>query len=247
MRHTLRTALLSAVAATIALASSAQAASIDQSNVAATPVTTSQTIANNIQVQSGTFDLAGLQFVTAGISGQLTQVDLQLAQALNNGTPVPVGGGVLYIAQGSINSSGQASGNVLAQVPFSTSIINGFNTWTSINVAGLNINFNAGDQFILALEGTDDNNLSNYRWATTGSSAYAGGDGYLGYDSTAQGNYTWITSGTNVPTRDYGFRTWVQAAVPEPGTWALMLLGLGFVGYALRRRPVRLGSVALTT
>lgn len=27
------------------------------------------------------------------------------------------------------------------------------------------------------------------------------------------------------------------AAVPEPGTWAMMILGLGVVGYAMRRRP----------
>lgn len=27
------------------------------------------------------------------------------------------------------------------------------------------------------------------------------------------------------------------AAVPEPGTWAMMILGFGVVGYAMRRRP----------
>lgn len=29
----------------------------------------------------------------------------------------------------------------------------------------------------------------------------------------------------------------IVAAVPEPGSWALMLLGFGFVGVAMRRRP----------
>ncbi|VXC85379.1 FxDxF family PEP-CTERM protein [Sphingomonas sp. 8AM] len=28
-----------------------------------------------------------------------------------------------------------------------------------------------------------------------------------------------------------------ESAVPEPGTWALMILGFGIVGYAMRRRP----------
>ena len=30
----------------------------------------------------------------------------------------------------------------------------------------------------------------------------------------------------------------VAAAVPEPGTWAMMLLGFGAVGYSMRRRKV---------
>jgi len=29
----------------------------------------------------------------------------------------------------------------------------------------------------------------------------------------------------------------VAAAIPEPGTWAMMLVGFGAVGYAMRRRP----------
>lgn len=31
--------------------------------------------------------------------------------------------------------------------------------------------------------------------------------------------------------------TFTAAAVPEPATWALMILGFGVVGYSLRRRP----------
>lgn len=37
----------------------------------------------------------------------------------------------------------------------------------------------------------------------------------------------------------------VAAAVPEPATWAMMILGFGLVGYAVRRRAVRyVGVVA---
>ncbi|MEH3123111.1 MAG: FxDxF family PEP-CTERM protein [Sphingomonas phyllosphaerae] len=35
-----------------------------------------------------------------------------------------------------------------------------------------------------------------------------------------------------------GTVSWTSnSAVPEPGTWALMILGFGVVGYAMRRRP----------
>lgn len=31
----------------------------------------------------------------------------------------------------------------------------------------------------------------------------------------------------------------VSSAVPEPGTWVMMLIGFGAVGYAMRRRPTK--------
>lgn len=34
----------------------------------------------------------------------------------------------------------------------------------------------------------------------------------------------------------------VAAPVPEPGTWAMMLLGFGAVGYGMRRRPTKTGT-----
>lgn len=37
----------------------------------------------------------------------------------------------------------------------------------------------------------------------------------------------------------------VTPAVPEPASWALMILGFGVVGYALRRRHVRYGGAQL--
>ncbi|WP_294198354.1 FxDxF family PEP-CTERM protein [uncultured Sphingomonas sp.] len=36
--------------------------------------------------------------------------------------------------------------------------------------------------------------------------------------------------------RATGTVSWTSSAVPEPGTWALMILGFGVVGYAMRRR-----------
>ncbi len=36
--------------------------------------------------------------------------------------------------------------------------------------------------------------------------------------------------------RATGTVSWTSSAVPEPGTWALMILGFGVVGYSMRRR-----------
>ena len=47
-----------------------------------------------------------------------------------------------------------------------------------------------------------------------------------------------IQSGTNITFRKAVFEA--SAFVPEPSTWALMILGFGAVGGAMRRRPARL-------
>lgn len=36
----------------------------------------------------------------------------------------------------------------------------------------------------------------------------------------------------------------MPAAVPEPATWAIMIAGLGMIGYAVRRRSVKFASTA---
>ena len=49
---------------------------------------------------------------------------------------------------------------------------------------------------------------------------------------------TLVISGTTGGNGAYGGSlTFSTAAVPEPAAWALMILGFGVVGYALRRRP----------
>lgn len=53
--------------------------------------------------------------------------------------------------------------------------------------------------------------------------------GYWGFDNA---------TGPNVPDFSYGLWTMTAAPVPEPETYALMLAGLGLVGFAAKRRDV---------
>ncbi|WP_375404086.1 PEPxxWA-CTERM sorting domain-containing protein [uncultured Sphingomonas sp.] len=80
---------------------------------------------------------------------------------------------------------------------------------------------------------------------------FTNGDNFLGFRTTVSGlNYYGYAYTTNARLNSYGFETvagrevtatveQAVAAVPEPGTWALMVLGFGAVGYAMRRRRAR--------
>ena len=50
------------------------------------------------------------------------------------------------------------------------------------------------------------------------------------------GTYTLTISGNNRSTGSLGGTVTITNAVPEPGTWAMMLLGFGAAGLAMRRR-----------
>jgi hypothetical protein len=57
------------------------------------------------------------------------------------------------------------------------------------------------------------------------------------------GTYSSITW-TN-PTRENYYAVTVGSAVPEPSTWAMMLLGfagLGFAGYRTSRKPISIAA-----
>jgi hypothetical protein len=60
-----------------------------------------------------------------------------------------------------------------------------------------------------------------------GSGAGAGFDAYVDHLSLA-------TSNADFGTRTYDFQ--VAAAVPEPATWGMMLLGFGAIGFSMRRK-----------
>jgi hypothetical protein len=77
----------------------------------------------------------------------------------------------------------------------------------------------------------------------------ANGAGGIGYNGTAF--YTLVDPGSSVTLNVPGLsnaRVFGVAAVPEPGTWAMMLLGLGSLAWLIRRnrRAVRPGTTTIT-
>lgn len=75
---------------------------------------------------------------------------------------------------------------------------------------------------------------------------YSNGDNYLGLRATQGGqNYYGYAFFTNTVLNSFAFETAANtaisintstAAVPEPASWAMLILGMGIVGYAMRRR-----------
>ncbi|MFZ5720921.1 MAG: PEPxxWA-CTERM sorting domain-containing protein [Pseudomonadota bacterium] len=91
---------------------------------------------------------------------------------------------------------------------------------TYVDLLPASIRLTAGDSFVIDL--TESTN--GYGGAA---GAYAGGDLWLD-DAFGRLNYT--------DAQNVSLRFESHMAVPEPGTWALMILGFGAAGGALRRR-----------
>lgn len=148
------------------------------------------------------------QAVTAGLDGQLTGITLY-----GNGTNVTV-----RVAEGDGFHSGP-----FAFSQFASLAMGG----TFIDVSSANIFLNAGERFVIDLTGGYGGNIS------AAASTYGGGSLFLNFgvpfDYTACCNASLAFQTFMEPTSPGG-------GVPEPTTWALMLIGFGGLGATLRRR-----------
>lgn len=78
--------------------------------------------------------------------------------------------------------------------------------------------------------------VTNYALSLVGTQ---GPNEFWGLDTTflTAGTYTLTINGTNSNTGSLGGSiTITEASVPEPATWAMMLIGFGAIGWQLRRR-----------
>ena len=100
----------------------------------------------------------------------------------------------------------------------------------------------AGDQFALLLNGT--------ALTPTSTTVVFGVYHYVFDDIVLAGgqnifsiNVTGLAPGYTTGGADYRFSAVTPGAVPEPGTWAMMLLGFGAAGFAIRRRRKSEGAL----
>lgn len=162
------------------------------------------------------------QTFTAGLTGTLTRIDLALV-----GSPFSRADGGFTVSLRTPASVELFSTYVSYAAPPNVFSAN----WTDIpsfDLSAAAIAVSAGQQFSIVISADLLDDPSGVSWLHGAGGvpfSYAGGDGYVSFFGG-----TPIASG-----RDMGFRTYVDAAVPEPGAWALLLAGFGLAGAVLRR------------
>lgn len=148
------------------------------------------------------------QEVTAGVRGRLAGVMLYGDGAVR-----------VRIAEGEAYHTGPFAFDGLFE--FAPQSLDGL----FIDTRAANIILSAGDTFVIDLS----ESTSGYTGSVT---PYAGGDLWL-----TGGGWPGPTNFTALYGTSLMFETFMEA-VPEPSTWAMMIVGFGAAGSMIRRRPV---------
>lgn len=181
-----------------------------------------------------------MQSVTAGLTGTLARLDLQLAVSPEQPRDVAFR---IELYQGEPGITGALApvafkGFTTADVPLTADAQQG--ALFTVDLSGLGFQVTAGSKFSYAVT------IANERVDRRGPIVVLGyldgvdEDGFPithGLEYAGGFNTLLSTEGAHSITAfDRAFRTWVDVtAVPEPASWALMILGFGVAGVALRR------------
>lgn len=165
------------------------------------------------------------------------------AAGLGGGAVATLSGGTVYTADqpfADIPAGGVFGNTFLAAGP------------TSGNVATLN--FASGYNYVSFLWGSPDlynaltitsslGNVSSFTAAGMGFSVTNGNQAfsqYVQFATLSAGEYIKSISFSNVPSQDaFEVANFRVTGVPETSTWAMLILGVGAAGAAMRRRQVR--------
>jgi hypothetical protein len=173
-----------------------------------------------------------VQTVTAGLAGRLIGIDLQVYRSMGTGIvsfDLFDGDGTQPTAVSRLSTFID-----LATLPASPSLSGA--SFISVDVGGANYQVMPGQLFSFAIgPATAGARVAVLTGSGPAGNGPAPGNDYAGGTLRVTPNFA-----TYLPvTGDAGFRTIVDVAplaVPEPATWAMMLIGFGLVGSTVRYR-----------
>jgi hypothetical protein len=139
---------------------------------------------------------------------------------------VPISGQDGYGSAGGAGGSGGGSGGDGSDGSTPGSGGGGHGLFTGMGGGSSGFNGGGGGGGVSGGGGGDGNNFNIFGYGGGGG---GGGSDIEGGDTVVQQSGVWTGDGKVL-----------IASVPEPGTWSLMISGLGLLGYALRRRMGRL-------
>lgn len=230
---------IAAVVGSLMLASAADAATIDVDNfLEASPLQSGSGLAatSTISPVHGQMGGQAYQTWTVGRTGKLDRIDIfgGAARDLSSDNVVLtrdndflvtltiLAGGTEW-SPGSVElGSVSRSANELGQ---------GLYTTSSFDLSGLGLSANQGDllTFRMSVEGCPQITYCHTLWVSPhtiyGVGTTNGYEGGRAFTLTQSGLWAWDY--------DLNFRTWTSA-VPEPSTWAMMIVGFGAVGSMVR-------------
>ena len=182
-------------------------------------------------VQARSYDYQGQTF-TVGVDGKLDSIRL----AMGNYQVPPEIEAQFYLAP-IFENVALFSQAVSLNIPSTIIPPNGdfsFGTWVTLDFSAFNIQVAAGDEYALVFhssipfEETGGPSAKQINW-------FAGNPGTYAFGTPIGINPFQDTPIVVRNDFDHAFATYVST-VPEPSTWALLILGFGMVGFSLRRQ-----------
>lgn len=191
------------------------------------------------------YDVEGVGYQTwlVGQTGTLAQIDLFTAAVKTNNVPFNPVVTLSVYRGGDFSAPGTT---LLAAIDRNMSdLALGLNAF---DFSSFGIGVTAGETMTMSMQVQSCGELTpcQISWGTIGSShnngvipTYLDGQLFTARNGGAPEPviFTFEPGDLEQPQPDMNFRTYVDVgAIPEPSTWAMMILGFGAAGYALRRR-----------